>query len=85
MDRRGAISLDDAQERQEFGIDRFFAFRGLGRLVLFKQSGHAFRVTSVMPVVDDGPSRNVRRPEVVDLCFVTAGLEVMDGGASICR
>ena len=75
-----AIALDDAQEREEFGIDRFFSFRGLGHLVLFKESGHTFRVAAVVPVIEDGSAGNVRRPEVAGLRFAAAGLEVSDGG-----
>ena len=75
-----AVALDDAQQWEEFGIDGFFSSRGLGGLGILEESGHAFGVTAVMPVIEDGATGDVRRPEVAGLSFAAAGLEVMDGG-----
>jgi hypothetical protein len=72
-----AVALDDTQQGDEFRIDRFICLGGLG---FFEESGHAFGVAAVMPVVEDGSVRDVRRPEVAGLGFAAAGLEVMDGG-----
>ena len=72
-----AIALDDAQEGEEFGINRYISVGGFG---FVEESGHAFGVASVMPMIEDTAAWDVRRPEVAGLGFAAAGLEIMDGG-----
>ena len=72
-----AVALNDAQEGAEFGIDWLVCFGDLGWL---KESIDACGVAPGMPMVEDGPAWNVRRPEVASLGFATAGVKVSDRG-----
>ena len=72
-----AIALNAAQGGEEFGINRYISLGGLGWL---EESGHACGAAAVMPVIEDGGTGDVRRPEVAGLGFAAAGLEASDRG-----
>ena len=72
-----AIALNDAQEGEELGINRYISLESTGWL---GESGHACGAAAVMPVIEDAGAGDVRRPEVAGLDFAAAGLEVSDKG-----